>query len=362
MRLIEKVWFQNHRAKWLLVPLLLPLTVVFWLLTTLRLWFYKLGIKSSIKVACPVVIVGNIGVGGNGKTPVVIHLVEQLKQRGIKAGVLSRGYGGNAPSYPYQVTSISTAKEAGDEPLLIFQRCHIPVVVGADRIAAANKLLELGCQIIISDDGLQHYRLARDYELLVIDGKRLFGNGWLLPAGPLRESTARLNSVNRIVLNGKALNGKALNAEIINSETQAEIITSNPIHSMVLSGTKVVNLKTNEQVELSDFIEQNRSVTAIAGIGDPNRFFDYLTQLGFELDKVQEFIDHQTYNNELFKEVDDQLKPLLMTEKDAVKCKSFAENNWWYLPVDAQFSPQDNEQFMAEIIQLVEHEQLNTNN
>lgn len=346
MRLIEKVWFEGHKAKRWLVPLLLPFSLLFLLLSSLRRLLFKFGIKSSIKVNCPVVIVGNIGVGGNGKTPVVLFLVDQLTKQGIKVGVLSRGYGGSAPHYPYLLTDKSTAKESGDEPALIFQRCNIPVVVGADRIEAANKLIEQGCQIIISDDGLQHYRLRREYELLVVDAKRLFGNGLLLPAGPLRERTTRLNSVNRIILND--IEGIAAdNPNLVNSKS--------PINNMQLQAERVINLKTGEERTLAAFINEQPQINAIAGIGDPQRFFNYLVKLGFDINKHQGFIDHQAYNESLFASIDsnEDKMSLLMTEKDAVKCKIFAQEHWWYLPVDAVFSPKDSEEIIGDILHLL---------
>lgn len=338
MRLIEQVWFNNHQAKWCLVPLLLPFGLVFWLLSSIRLLLFKLKIKSSVKLSCPVVVVGNIGVGGNGKTPVVVFLVEQLMKQGIKVGVISRGYGGQAPHYPYLIDDNSSAAEAGDEPILIYKRCQIPVVVGADRIAAGNKLISLGCQIIISDDGLQHYRLKRDYEFLVVDAKRLFGNGLLLPAGPLRETTQRLNSVKRIIFNGGGDKFSSINT---------------PQHNMLLKADYVVNVLSGKKVRLAEFFLSDVKVNAIAGIGDPQRFFDYLTTLGFMLDKTQGFIDHQAYNAVDFSELDDHSTALLMTEKDAVKCYAFAKENWWFLPVEAAFDPIDNEQIMADIYQLI---------
>lgn len=348
MRLIEKVWFEGNHAKWWLVPLLLPLTLLFWLLSAFRRLLFLLNIKESINVDCPVVIVGNIGIGGNGKTPVVLYLVEELTKKNINVGVLSRGYGGKAPHYPYLLTENSSAVESGDEPLLIYQRCNVPVVVGADRIAAANLLIAQGCKIIISDDGLQHYRLNRDYELLVVDGKRLFGNGLLLPAGPLRESTKRLNQVNRIIVNGGE--EKHLNKSLLKSITTK--------HCMSLKAHRIVNLKSGKQKRLSDFLNDDSTINAIAGIGDPQRFFSYLAQLGFSINKQQGFIDHQAYNKSLFEQVEhteneDKKLPLLMTEKDAVKCKVFAEAHWWYLPVDAEFSAKDNELIVADIVNLI---------
>ena len=180
MRLIEKVWFQKHPIKWLLVPLLLPLSLLFWLLSSIRRLAFKLGFKETVRLNKPVIVVGNIGVGGNGKTPIVIYLVELLHSIGFTPGVISRGYGGKAPYYPYLLNQESNANLAGDEPILIYQRCNVAVAVGSDRIASGRLLIEQGCDILISDDGLQHYRLARDLELLIVDGKRLFGNGFII--------------------------------------------------------------------------------------------------------------------------------------------------------------------------------------
>jgi len=348
MRLIEKVWFEQHLAKWLLVPLLFPLTLLFWLLSSFRRLLFALGIKESVKIACPVVVVGNIGIGGNGKTPVVVFLVEQLTKRGIKVGVLSRGYGGQALNYPYLLTVQSTAFEAGDEPILIYQRCQVPVVVGADRIAGAKLLIEQGCQLIISDDGLQHYRLKRDFEICVVDGKRLFGNGFLLPSGPLRESKKRLANVDAVIVNGE-----------LSSKSSLQGIA---YEQMFLQATMVSNVLTGEQKVLADFLKENSTadasehvkINAIAGIGDPSRFFTTLKQIGFSIKDQQGFIDHQSFTADMFTRFSDK-QPLLMTEKDAVKCKAFAQIHWWYLPVDAQFITGEINTLLADIMQLTQN-------
>jgi tetraacyldisaccharide 4'-kinase len=333
MRLIEKVWFFQHSAKWLLVPLLLPLTFIFWLLSAFRRQCFKLGIFKSYAIDVPIIVVGNIGIGGNGKTPVVLYLVEQCLAQGIKVGVISRGYGGEAPHYPYLLSDNSTAKEAGDEPFLIYQRHNIPVVVGSDRVASAKLLVEQGCELIITDDGLQHYRLKRDVELIVIDSKRQFGNGLLLPAGPLRESLWRLKTVDALIFNGEV-------ATEINSDKTENILKVN----MILAASKVVNLKTDQSLTITDFQQaylsgNNQRINAMAGIGDPSRFFKTLSDIGFSLDKTVGFVDHQEYNENQFTDFSDAI-PLLMTEKDAVKCKDFAKENYWYLPVDAQIEQQ----------------------
>lgn len=259
MRLIEQVWFKQHQAKWLVVPLLLPFTLLFIILTLLRRFFYRIGFFSSYKVSAPVIIVGNIGIGGNGKTPVVIFLIEQCSKLGLNVGVVSRGYGGEAPYYPYLLNDSSTVKEAGDEPILIYKRCDIPVAVGSDRVAAAKLLIEQGCNIIVADDGLQHYRLDRDIELIVVDGKRKFGNGFLLPAGPLREGKWRLNTVDYVITNESSKTNNKVKQAVNHLE-------------MVLCPQFVCNLKTGEKVSLQLFIKEHQKINAMAGIGDPERF------------------------------------------------------------------------------------------
>jgi tetraacyldisaccharide 4'-kinase len=332
MRLIEKVWFENHPAKWWLVPLLLPLSALFFLISTFRRFAFNLGLFKSYSVNKPVIVVGNIGVGGNGKTPVVIHLVELAKTLGFTPGVISRGYGGNAESYPYSLSEHSTTAQAGDEPILIFNRCRVPVVVGGNRVENAQKLIELGCNVIISDDGLQHYRLKRDLELVVVDGKRRFGNGFLIPAGPLREGSWRLKNADIVIFNGDC-------------QTRGESSL------MTLVATKLRHIQTEKEISLADFLANKVSVNAIAGIGSPQRFFDTLTNLGFNLVRQQGFIDHKNFTANDFSQFKDDL-PLLMTEKDAVKCQEFAQDNWWYLPVDAQFSEQDEQVLIQSIKQL----------
>jgi len=328
MRIIEKVWFTGHWAKWLLVPLLLPLTVLFYLLSAARRILFSLGLKRQVSVDAPVIIVGNIGVGGNGKTPTVVYLVELTRALGFTPGVISRGYGGKAPNYPYLLTQQSTSAQAGDEPVLLHRRCRVPVVVGSDRIASAELLIKQNCNVIISDDGLQHYRLGRTVELVIVDAKRRFGNGLLLPSGPLREGIWRLNQSDLVVFNGDIDK---------NTELFIEHKLTTAVTSMTLQAREVRNLLTGESVSLPDFLNENAHVNAIAGIGDPQRFFDTLIANDFSLTTVQGFVDHHHFCDEDFTAFNDKI-PLIMTEKDAVKCQSFAKPNWWYLPVDAVFS------------------------
>ena len=342
MRLIEKVWFHGHPAKFLLVPLLLPLSAIFALSSFLRRFAYQVGILKQIKMSVPVVVVGNIGIGGNGKTPVTLYLVEKLTEQGLKVGVVSRGYGSKAPHYPYQVSNESSAEQAGDEPLLIFKRSGVDVVIGADRVQACQRLIALGCELIIADDGLQHYRLARDFEFVVVDGKRLFGNGLLLPAGPLRETTGRINRADCVIVNGTSLWQKHVQYLAL------------PILSMQLNATKVINVKSGAVVELETFLAEStvtdKGVNALAGIGDPKRFFNTLEQVGFTLAMSKGFVDHQAFSAQDLQPFPSDM-PLLMTEKDAVKCADFAQDNYWYLPVDAVFLD-DNESIKTTITKI----------
>ena len=288
-----------------------------------------------MQLSKPVIVVGNIGIGGNGKTPVVIHLVELAKKMGLKPGVISRGYGGKAEFYPYLLDKNSSSNQAGDEPVLIYQRCHVPVVVGADRVANGQMLIAQGCDIIISDDGLQHYRLQRDLEIIVIDGKRLFGNGLLLPAGPLREGQWRLQRADLLIYNGV--------------RPAEPATTNNNSLLMILDASELIQLNTGKKIPLSNFLTQHQGVNAIAGIGEPQRFFDTLQTLGFNLVNQQGFVDHKDFIPDDFNQFKTDL-PLLMTEKDAVKCQTFSADNWWYLPVEANFSEQ-NEQELTRCIE-----------
>ncbi|MEI6894115.1 MAG: tetraacyldisaccharide 4'-kinase [Colwellia sp.] len=347
MRLIEKVWFNRHPAKWLIVPILLPLSALFWLISTLRRLSFNLGITKSFKLTKPVIVVGNIGVGGNGKTPIVIYLVELTRSLGLTPGVISRGYGGSAPHYPYLLDERSSAAEAGDEPMLIQQRCQVPVAVGSDRIASSKVLISQGCDIIISDDGLQHYRLQRDLEFIVVDGKRLFGNGFLLPAGPLREGGWRLSTSDLVIYNGMGSQSKPLQAHYKPRVTDSKSLA--PCLQMTLVASKVCNLYTGEWLSLADFITVNSAVNAIAGIGAPQRFFDTLAANQLTIITKQSFVDHHAFSLDDFSDFDDTI-PLLMTEKDAVKCQHFCQRNWWYLPVDVDFSA-DEKQIITDKIQ-----------
>ena len=293
---------------------LLPLSGVFCLLGLLRAKLYHAGLLKSYRAPVPVVIIGNITAGGTGKTPMIIKLVEQLQKQGKKPAVISRGYGGQSTSWPQRVTATSTAEQVGDEPVLIFQRTACPVVVGPNRRQDIERLLaDEACDVVLSDDGLQHYALQRDIEIAVVDASRKFGNGFCIPSGPLRERVTRLQQVDMVLLNG-------------GDETQDSF-------KLLATSCVPVSNKTDENLDLSSFA--GKTVHAVAGIGHPERFFTMLKQQNINV-LQHVFPDHYAYKESELKFSDDLA--VLMTEKDAVKCRGFSLNNHWSVPVDIVFS------------------------
>ncbi len=284
-----------------------PLAWLYGSLTALRRALYRIGWLRSTRLAVPVVVVGNLTVGGTGKTPLTLALVEALTARGWRPGVVSRGYGGTQRE-PALLDEQPDPARFGDEPCLI-RASGVPVAVGRDRPAAAALLLRAGCNVVIADDGLQHYALARDVEICVIDGARRFGNGRLLPAGPLREPLSRLRRVDFRICNGAAGEGE---------------------YAMRLAGGMAVSLSDGVVRPLASFA--GSPVHAVAAIGHPGRFFDSLRAQG--LDVVgHPFADHHAFVPEDLAIVGDA--PLLMTDKDAIKCQRFARPGWWRVPVRA---------------------------
>ncbi|WP_312277358.1 tetraacyldisaccharide 4'-kinase [Kosakonia cowanii] len=324
--MIARIW-SGESPLWLL---LLPLSWLYGLVSGAIRFAYRIGLKKAWRAPVPVVVVGNLTAGGNGKTPVVIWLVEQLQQRGVRVGVVSRGYGGKAERYPLLLTPETSTAQAGDEPVLIYQRTGAPVAVSPDRCEAVNALLsQHPLQLIVTDDGLQHYRLARDKEIVVVDGVRRFGNGWWLPAGPMRERASRLKTVDAVIANG----GTPQTGEI----------------AMRLRPGLAVNLLTGERRAVNELGQ----IVAMAGIGHPPRFFATLAECGATLKRSVALADHQALAQ---KDVDALLQPgetLVMTEKDAVKCRPFAQANWWYLPVDAELAGDAAEKLLLDLLTLV---------
>ncbi len=318
MKRIDEHWYRKSPWLWLLWPL----SILFCLLVILRRWLYRLGVLQSERLAVPIIVVGNITVGGSGKTPLVLWLAEFLRQRGYRPGLISRGYGGKALHWPQTVSADSDARQVGDEALLLARRSGCPMVVGPDRAAAARQLLaEHDVNIILSDDGLQHYRLMRDIEIAVLDGERRLANGLCLPAGPLREPKARLASVDFVVANGQAREGE---------------------WAMQLQVGEAILLTGGKTKPVSSF--SDGPVHAVAGIGNPARFFDTLRALG--VTPIEHaFPDHHPYCQGELDFNDANL--VLMTEKDAVKYFNYAGNRHWYMPVTARLSDEFGKHLLA---------------
>jgi tetraacyldisaccharide 4'-kinase len=302
-----EVWFSKRKTTWQL--LLSPLSWIYMLIVLLRRFLYVCHILPSIDHNIPVIVVGNLTVGGAGKTPVVIALCELAKKMGLKPGVVSGGYGASDRSC-HIIEADSTPHSSGDEPVLIARRCQIPVCVSKRRADGVAMLKEAGCNLVISDDGLQHLAMHREFEVIVIDGERQFGNKKLLPAGPLREPLSRTKKAN-FVLSTSDMPGVSL---------------------YQIKANDLINLKTKESILLSSF--QQKKVNAIAGIGFPDKFFKSLGDAG--IDPIEHrFMDHHQYEEKDLSFNNDC--PVLMTEKDAVKCDEFASENLWYLPITACF-------------------------
>ncbi len=316
-RLVD-AWYSPRPG--VLALVLLPLTLVFRIAVSLRRMSYRYRILRSVQLAVPVVVIGNITVGGSGKTPLVAALARALAERGFHPGIVSRGYGrdrddGEAVS----VGPDDDPHRVGDEPLLL-ARAGFPVVVGRDRVAAGRALLARypACDVILSDDGLQHYRLAREVEIALVDGARGLGNRWLLPAGPLREPVTRLDEVDAVA--------------VMATQAGAALPPLTSAFPMTLVGDRFVRVDDPLATAPASAFA-GKDVHALAGIGHPARFFAQLAAMGIAA-TPHPFPDHHRF-------VPDDLaiadaRAILMTEKDAVKCEAFADKRCWYLPVRAR--------------------------
>jgi len=308
---------------------------------------YRAGILKQIKIPVPVIVVGNISVGGTGKSPLTAFLVKELKNRGFRPGIISRGYGGKSDTYPLLVNENSTASEAGDEPVMLYQMTKTPVVVDPIRSKAALKLHnEHDCNVIICDDGLQHYALSRDVEICVIDGQRGLGNGHLLPVGPLRESKKRLRDVDFVVVNGEKRSIEPLIKDV-------GIQKGDFLFGMTLQSADLVNLFDTSVLPIGEL--KSLDIHAVAGIGNPDRFFKALQGLGANV-VGEGYPDHHDF---VLSDItfEDGL-PVVMTHKDAVKCRSLFDKeqtnrpeNLWYMPVDAQI----NESFIDSLCEKLKN-------
>jgi tetraacyldisaccharide 4'-kinase len=323
-RFIERRWY-GARAPWWL----LPFSWLFGCGVRLRRWAYRTGVFASRHPGVPVVVVGNLTVGGAGKTPLVIWLATQLRKRGMRVGIVLRGYGGSA-RVPTLVSADSDPLVVGDEALLLAQRTDCTVCVGRDRAAAAERLVAEGCQLILADDGLQHLALRRDVEIVVIDGVRGFGNGALLPAGPLREPLTRIRMADVVVVNGEP------------AAALATVVGHPPV--MQLRPVELVQLNTGARSPLE--MLRGRRVHAVAGIGHPARFFAQLRTLGALIEE-HAFADHQRYlpHDLTF----DGAGLIVMTEKDAVKCRALANDRMWMLTVEALLTESDAARLLAQV-------------
>ena len=326
---IEAMWYGDRRPLWLA-----PFSLLYGGLIGFRSLLYRMGLRHRVRMKVPVVVVGNLTVGGTGKTPLVAWLSMKLSAVGMRVAIVSRGYGGRARGVT-RVTVHSRPSEVGDEPLLLARRAQATVFVGKDRVAAAKVAVAEGADIVLCDDGLQHLALMRDCEIVVIDGQRGFGNGCLLPRGPLRELPRRLRRVNAVVVNG-SITAPAFSLPSFVTHTHF-VMNMRPGDARPVSGGASLRA-------LASF--RGTGVHAVAAIGNPQRFFDMLRAAGLTL------YEHPMADHHAFKPGDlnfgDNL-PVLMTEKDAVKCAAFADERCWYVPVTAEFS--DNQS--NELVDLV---------
>lgn len=317
-RYFNRLWYENHWQQWLFWPASKIAEAV---ALRKREKFVR---HPPSALSVPIVVVGNLTVGGTGKTPLILYLIDAFRAKGLKVGVISRGYGGRA-HYPLDVTPQTPASQCGDEPALIARRTGVPIVVDPDRARAARHLLDHHhVDLLLSDDGLQHYRLARQLEVLVVDGGRGFGNRRLLPMGPLREPLQRLNGLHFAVINGEP--SESLRAQLA---LHPHLAT----YAMQIKPGKIRRLDGSASVGAETFI--NRSVTALAGIGNPERFFNTLKSLGIHF-KTAIFADHHRYSLRDLQSF--QFSTVITTEKDAVKIAPDWLADAWYLSVDADIT------------------------
>ncbi len=318
--MLQKSWYRRDIS--FLSFLLKPFSIIFSKIAAKRKIKY---LSTQYKSKIPVTIVGNISVGGTGKTPTVRKLAEQYLAAGKKPAIISRGYGAKASNYPFVVTKNTLPTQCGDEPAMLYDalKGQVPIIISHNRFDSV-KMIEQDYKyvdVIISDDGLQHYKLARDYEICVIDAIRMLGNQLCLPAGPLREPIERLGSVDKVIVIGEIKNAdkeflEYYNHNVVNAKIQA---------------IRFVNLATQEAVDIDSFY--GKSIAAVAGISNPDKFFSSLNVLGINIHHKKIFKDHHKYAEADFADfTNDEI--VVMTYKDAIKCKDFAKDNWWYLDID----------------------------
>ncbi len=322
-RWLHRVWYESAASGFFLWPLALLYRAV----TSIRRGCYQRGLFRVHRLEAPVIVVGNLTAGGTGKTPVVVWLAQELLSLGRKTAVISRGYGGTHDEGVLCVTAGSDPVVCGDEPVLIARQADVPVYVSADRVAAAKAAIVAGADVLISDDGLQHYRLGRDVEFVVVDAERQFGNGRLIPAGPLREPLHRLDSVDAVIWNG-----------VPPASYGADSL------AFRLAGAVLISLDGKTSCELSDF--RGRTVRAIAAIGNPERFFQTLRDAGLSVSATP-LHDHAA--SEAYDLDSEPGVPVIVTEKDAVKLAGSRSTNTWYLPVSVLMSGSSKQQLLEKL-------------
>lgn len=311
MAWLEQHWYRRTPVSFALWPV----SVLYCVVTQARRLAYRRGWLARVRLPVPVVVVGNITVGGSGKTPLVAWLATYLRQRGMRPGIVLRGYGGSASHWPQDVTPAHDPDAVGDEAVLLARQSECPVTADPDRARGAQSLVQRhGCDVILSDDGMQHWRLARDLEIAVLDGERRFGNGLCLPAGPLREPAGRWRDVALRVTQGTPEAGEL---------------------GMSLVETALCRVNAPEHYA-SPGVFRGETVHAVAGIGHPERFFRHLQRLGMRV-MAHPFPDHHRFTPRDLDFRDD--RPVIMTQKDAVKCERFAGDRVWYLAVEARPDP-----------------------
>ncbi|BAC24399.1 ycaH [Wigglesworthia glossinidia endosymbiont of Glossina brevipalpis] len=320
--IINYIWFKKTIMRFFLYPF----SLIYFLVIKIIYILYKCNFKKTYNFNIPIIVIGNITVGGNGKTPLVIWLSKQLKKRKWKVGVVSRGYG-RKYDFPIIINSNFTHDICGDEPILIHKRSNVPVAVSSNRILAIKMLLEYyNLDIIISDDGLQHHSMGRCIEWIVIDNNRKFGNNLLLPAGPMRETKKKLNKVNKVIINGCCRN--------------KNIIKMNLYHK-----NYVINLLNGSKKRLNDLFP----TILISGISNNKNFFSMVRKSGIIPIREISFPDHYIYDKNILTSLTKNNEHLLMTEKDSIKCKYFAKINWWYLPIYVFFSKKCKEVLLSSV-------------
>ncbi|WP_150467876.1 tetraacyldisaccharide 4'-kinase [Francisella sp. SYW-9] len=318
--MVDKFWYQRNPS--LLSFILKPISIIFSKVAANRKIKQQ---QNQYKSKIPIVIVGNISIGGTGKTPVVRKLAQEYLAKGKKTVIISRGYGAKAENYPFEVDINTPANQCGDEPAMLYDalKAQVPIIISPQRVDSVKYIEEKypDTDVIISDDGLQHYKLARNKEIVVVDASRMFGNQLCIPAGPLREPVERLKSVDEVIVIGDCSKDDQNYIKKYNQNITLDKIVA----------TEFVNLVSGERFSKDSFLD--KKVTAIAGIGNPAKFFQTLVQNSIKIESKKIFKDHHKFVPEDFADIKDN-QIVVMTYKDAIKCKSFAKDNWWYLDIE----------------------------